>query len=168
MSRIAASSDSGSESEPFHKAMRRGLQWRDQTQLKLSGKGRFWMAMALMITFCGPVRGTADPIPVEIWRRGDDVLTLDFQAALEDAFTSSPDFKLSNEGSPGTMVVTIPDHVQWRRRLWKTKLIYAVEFTTKSDERIGLSKGSCWHSSVSKCASRVLQDAKTAAKKRPH
>lgn len=138
-------------------------------QVIMRNSRRFWIGavLALTLTVCGTGAAADAPMPVELWRGGDDGLTQKLYVALENAFTSSADFTLTGEGTAGTLVVMIPTHVEWRRRLWRTRIIYTVEFRTKDDQLIGLSKGSCWEGSVKKCAKQVLKDAKIAAAKVP-
>ena len=131
------------------------------------------------MTLCGTGAAADAPMRVEVWCRGDDVLTQTLFVALENAFNSSPDFVVTGswERTVGTLIVTIPTHVKWRRWRWQTRIIYRVEFSIatlpytdlltlrKGEKLIGLSRGSCWKGSVKKCAKNVLKDAKAAATK---
>ncbi len=47
----------------------------------------------------------------------------------------------------------------------RTQVLYAVEFTSADDAKLGSSKGSCWDTKLEKCATQVVKDAKTAARK---
>jgi hypothetical protein len=105
------------------------------------------------------------PVPLEIWRRGDDGLTLRFADALEGAFRASSVFTMSSGKKPGTLVVTIPDHVEWERVGNQTKVIYTLEFSTESSGRIGSSVGTCWDDDLCPCARQALRDARSAADK---
>ena len=140
-------------------------------QVMMRSIRRLYIGAVVAMTLCGTGAAADAPMRVELWRRGDDVLTQQLFAALKYAFNSSPDFVLTNvdERTVRTLIVTIPDHVEWRQRRWQTRIIYRVEFrfSTKDNPLVGLSRGSCWKGSVKKCAKNVLKDAKVAATKVP-
>jgi hypothetical protein len=134
------------------------------------------IASLLALCFIGVTPAADSPRPVELWRGGDDVLTVTFHAAIERAFENSLDFTLVSEGPPGTMRVILTSHVRPRRWLWWTKFDYDVDFTTAHDEHglrnpmnshsqrvLGKSQGTCWKGSVGNCAAKVLKDARIAA-----
>jgi hypothetical protein len=60
--------------------------------------------------------GPAKPTPVEVWTGGDDGLTQGLRFAIENKFKSSSDFVLSLGKKAGTLIVTIPMHVAWRKK----------------------------------------------------
>ena len=136
-------------------------------QVMMQSCSRFWMGAVVAMILCGTGAAAEAPMRVEVWRRGDDRLTTSLRDAIEKAFISSSNFALAgvdNEATVGTLVVTIPDHVAWREKRGRTRIIYRVEFSTKDDRLIFETQGCCWASSVKKCAKEVLQDAKIAAK----
>jgi hypothetical protein len=84
---------------------------------------------------------------------------------LKNAFKSSLDFRLSAGKKPGTLTVTIPSNVEWKLVGKRTQVFYTVKFTSADNQHLGSSAGSCWEDSLSKCASKIVKDAKTAALK---
>ncbi len=124
------------------------------------------IAISLVVTLsteASPRKPT--PTLVEVWCGGDDGLTIKLRDALEDAFRSSSAFRLSSGKKPGTLLVTIPSNVEWKQFGSRTQVLYAVEFTSADDAKLGSSKGSCWDTKLEKCATQVVKDAKTAARK---
>jgi hypothetical protein len=113
------------------------------------------------------VIGAAPPKPtrVEVWIGSDDGLTIRLRDALESAFKSSSDFALSFGKKPGTLLATIPDGVEWKKSFGRTKVLYTVKFTSVEDHNLGASSGSCWESTLQKCAARIVIDAKAAAER---
>jgi len=107
----------------------------------------------------------AKPTPVEVWRGGDDGLTLRLADAIEDAFRASPDFVLTSGKQPGTLVVTIPTNVRWKQVGTQTQVLYTIEFTSTDNQNLGASTGSCWDGALAECSGHVVQDAKIAGKK---
>jgi len=134
-------------------------------------------------TFCDPVsdlryiagwcrrhKRCAPPhrIPVEVWSGGDDGLTQRLQDAMERAFQASPDFVMSFGKKPGTLVVTIPTHVKWQNVSDRMLVRYKLEFSSASGQRLASREGQCWADEYPKCAARILDDAKAAARKIRH
>lgn len=113
----------------------------------------------------GKTEGKSLPMPVEVWCNGDDGLTIRLRDALENAFKSSPDFHLSSEKEPRSLVVTIPTNVGWKQFGRRTKILYTVEFASSDNHSLGESKGSCWDDEFSRCATQVVKHAKIAARK---
>jgi hypothetical protein len=101
---------------------------------------------------------------VEVWRGGDDGLTVRLTNALERALESSPDFTLSSGKKPGSLVITIPTHVGWKQIDGRTQVTYIVEFTSVTSEKVGKTSGSCWDDSLAKCADQIVKEAKIAAR----
>jgi hypothetical protein len=104
------------------------------------------------------------PTWVEVWSVGDDALSLKLREAVENAFQSSPRFRLSSGKKPGTLVVTIPTHVGWRQFGKRTQVSYRVEFAS-ADQHTATGKGSCWDDGLAKCAAHIVADAEAATKK---
>jgi hypothetical protein len=104
-------------------------------------------------------------IPIEVWSGGDDGLTQRFRDALERRFESSDEFVLSTGKKPGTLVATIPTHVQWVKQGSRTQLQYEVQFTSIDESRLGDSEGQCWEDEIANCTARAYRDAKRAARK---
>jgi sugar/nucleoside kinase (ribokinase family) len=119
------------------------------------------------LLFCLALGTSASPkyTLVEVWCVGDDALTTKLRDTLENAFKSSSDFRLSAGGKPGTLTVTIPSNVEWKLVGERTQVFYTVNFSSADNRHLGSSAGSCWEDSLSKCASKIIRDAKTAALK---
>jgi hypothetical protein len=112
----------------------------------------------------------APPTPVEVRCDGDDGLTNRLRKALENAFQSSSDFRLSSGEKPATLVVTIPTNVVWQQAKLadkRTQVLYRVEFASADDKTISKSTGSCWDDGLTECADRIVKQARTAVRKNP-
>lgn len=101
------------------------------------------------------------PTPVEVWRGGDDGLTLRLTDAVEAVFRASPMFAMSSGKQRGTLVVTIPN-LHWKMVGPRTQASYSIEFSGESSQHIGTSTGTCWEDELSKCAAQILKDAQSA------
>ena len=123
------------------------------------------MAASLVLAVCAIDAAPAEPVRVEVWIVGDDGLTLGLRDALEGAFRSSSDFTLSNGKKPGTLLVTIPTNVDWKKKFGRTKVRYAVKFTSVEDQDLGISSGSCWENAFARCAAQIVTNARIAARK---
>ena len=108
---------------------------------------------------------SARPTLVEVWCGGDDGLTLRLKDTLENAFKSSSAFALSSGKKPGTLIVTIPTHVGWKQVEKRTQVLYTVEFTSVDNQHLGATTGSCWDNALTKCATKIVKDAKVVARK---
>jgi hypothetical protein len=92
------------------------------------------LLFSAMVT-CVMNASDGNPIPVEVWRGGDDGLTLTLADAFENAFTASPYFILSSGRKKGTLVVRIPTHVGWRQIGKRTRVLtkwYLHQLTIKT------------------------------------
>lgn len=127
----------------------------------------FSFLLAGVILFLKSASLLASPkrIPIEVWSGGDDGLTQRFRVAVERTFESSAEFALSTGKKPGTVVATIPTHVQWVKQGSRTQLQYELQFTSIDESRVGDSKGRCWEDELANCTARVYRDAKRAARK---
>jgi hypothetical protein len=129
----------------------------------------FLISISLMITAsllvygCSSQRVISDPRLVELWVSGDDGLTQRLADALDKELKTSSDFSMSSGKKPGTLVITIPTHVQWKDIGKRTQVFYTVEFSSISDQIIGASTGSCWDGEFKKCADQIMLDTKKAA-----
>src|ERR1700722_88689 len=86
-----------------------------------------------------------EPIPVELWRNGDDGLTIKFSETIEATFAASKDFVMSS-GKKGTatVIVTIPTNVRWKRIGNRNEIFYTVQMTRGSSAQKDVETGSCW------------------------
>ena len=101
--------------------------------------------------------GAETPLTIELWHRGDDALSVSFRSALERAITSSKDLRLASGDRKSDITIRIPNHVEWRRRLWRTQVIYSVGFYMGA-ESVGTSRGTCPQTQITRCASAVVVD----------
>ena len=118
------------------------------------------VAAVLALTACSKPPLLANSTPVEVWRGGDDGLTARFADALEAAFRQAPEFSPNIGKIPGTLIVTIPTNLIWRRVANRTEVTYSVEFTDVTSQSLGTSRGICMEDQLQNCAARVLKDAK--------
>jgi hypothetical protein len=112
-----------------------------------------------------PMHKAVKRTPVEVWCGGDDGLTIRLRDSSEKAFKSSADFIMSSGKKPGTLIATIPTHVEWQDIDKKTKVFYTVEFSSTKRNDLGVSKGSCMDDEFEKCANQIVNDARIAAAK---
>jgi hypothetical protein len=105
---------------------------------------------------------TASAVPLEVWRSGDDRLTVGLSEKLEEVLGSSPSFTMSF-GKPGTLVVTIPRNVDWKKVADRTQVFYSVVFSTVAGHQRGSSSGSCWDDNFAECAEQILKKSEAAA-----
>jgi hypothetical protein len=118
---------------------------------------------AWLLVFWPDVTYAAQPTPVEVWRVGDDGLTMKFSDAVETEFKASPAFVLSSGKKPGTLIVTIPTNVAWKRIGKRTQIRYAIEFKSINEKKLGSNAGICWENSLQNCAAQVVRAAVSAA-----
>jgi hypothetical protein len=123
------------------------------------------IAVSLVVTARVAVATSAKPIPVEFWHTGDDGLSQKLAYQVERAFERSPDFTLSSERGPDTLVVRIPTNVEWNKVGNRTQVLYSVEFGSADNKTISTSTGSCWDDRVAKCAAQIVKAARIAARK---
>jgi hypothetical protein len=129
-----------------------------------------WIHWSVIIAVVLVVQSAAEaastkPTLVEVWSGGDDSLTTGLRNVLENALKSSSDFVLSRGKKPGTLIVPIPTHVEWKRAGKRTEVFYTVEFTSVDNQPLGVSKGSCWDDVMTKCANKIVKDATAVAHK---
>jgi hypothetical protein len=126
--------------------------------------GPLLLGAAVAFAIC-PVTACAEDtatgrIPVQVWRGGDDGLTLRLDDAIEDAFKASSDFVLSSTSGTNAMKVVIPTNVPARRVGSHLEAHFHVEFKSIDDEVLGVSDGTCWDDALAVCADQILKDAK--------
>src|SRR5262249_336589 len=88
------------------------------------------LIIALPVETISSTSRTSSPkaIPVEIWRVGDDGLTLRLAGALEEAFKTSHGFVLSRGRKPGSLIVSILQNVRWDRVVGQVLLVNPAQF----------------------------------------
>jgi hypothetical protein len=115
---------------------------------------------------CAANDTSAQRILVEVWRGGDDGLTSRLGDALEEAFRKSNDFAPSYGQKPNTLIVTIPTNVDWKSRGNRDKVLSKIEFSwSGTDKILRVSKVACWDDMLTKCADKVVKDAKIATRR---
>ena len=123
------------------------------------------IVIGLLVSQCAMEAASTKPTLIEVWCGGDDGLTIRLKDALEAAFKSTSDFRLSSGKKLGTLIVTIPTHVGWKQAGQRTKVSYAVEFTSIDNRALGTSTGSCWDDALAKCTRKIVNDARLATHK---
>jgi hypothetical protein len=86
------------------------------------------LSVCLAVAFGGQGETPVKRTPVEFWHVGDDGLSERLADAVDKAFERSSDFTPSSGKKPGTLVVYIPENVDWTKKLGRTKVLYHVEF----------------------------------------
>lgn len=128
----------------------------------------------LLITFFASVfalvmSGRSDaqqkPTAVEVWCGGDDGLTIRLRDEVEHALSSSPDFQMSSGKLPGTLLVTIPTNVGWKRAGTKTRVIYKIDLSVVGGKNFGERTGSCWDDDLQSCSQSILKDSRAAVRR---
>jgi hypothetical protein len=118
------------------------------------------LASVIGLMACANAPAPVAATKVEVWREGDDGLTVRFADALESSFQNSPEFSLSSGGVPGTLVATIPTNLTWQQDARGMKVDYVVEFSTVSARPLGTSRGTCAETRLADCVAHVLSDAR--------
>lgn len=116
------------------------------------------------VSACATSPSRGRPTPVEVWRGGDDGLTVRFADALEAAFRAAPEFSLSTGKAPGTLIVTISSNVTSKQDQGRSEVSYSVQFTSVESQVLGSSNGTCREGRLQECAAHVLTDLKTIKK----
>src|SRR5262250_1671055 len=104
--------------------------------------------------------GSTKPRLVEVWHLGDFAISRGLFLKTENAFKRSSEFTLSSGGIVGTLVVTIPTHIDWRRVGTRIRVLYIVEFSSAEGSNLDVRKGACWKDGLDKCAAKIVEDAK--------
>jgi hypothetical protein len=115
-------------------------------------------------------------------RVGDDALSQKLAVAVDTALRRSTDFRLTGIGTGRTLVVWITSNVKTEMVGERLRAAYTVQFswldenTSKNpdlDKRVALAKvistqkEVCWANALPRCATQIVNDAKTAARKMP-
>ena len=102
---------------------------------------------------------------VEVRCGGDDNLTQGVCRNVYNKFASTPDFVITDEDNTGALIVSIPTNVHWKERGKRTRVFYIVEFLSNDGKKLSKKKGECWEDDLKTCASQVLKQARSAARK---
>jgi hypothetical protein len=120
----------------------------------------------LLACACSGAIHAGPPRPYEVWRGGDDGLTLRFSEALTRALTASPAFTGESYGKQTrTLVVTIPTHVRWEQRGARIRVVCRVEFADHLSQPLGGASAACWEDELEDCAIAIAKKAERAARR---
>jgi hypothetical protein len=104
---------------------------------------------------------------IELWRTGDDGVTLRFADGFE-ADLQSAGFVLAPGGqarTANTLVVEIPTNLDFEPIGRRHRVRFRLEFAAPSGQAMGKSRGSCWEDELALCIKRAVAQTKTAAAK---
>jgi hypothetical protein len=104
---------------------------------------------------------------VELWRGGDDGLTVRLTDAVETAIRNSGWATLALGGesrTPRTVVMTIPTNVAWQPEGKRVRVIYQVTMAGPDGRELSSTSGSCYDDELSVCAATVVAELTKAAK----
>jgi len=103
---------------------------------------------------------------VDVRVSADDALSNRLGVAIEEAFRRSPDFEVVSKAEKNTLGVTIPTNVDWDRTGERSKVRSKIEFSSDDTNKIlRIITVACWEDGLSKCADRVVKDAKGVSNK---
>jgi hypothetical protein len=131
----------------------------------MKNASRVFLGLLMAVVPCAAESASAKPTLVEFSHVGNDALSKTLADKVETAFKQSPDFILTSERKPGTLVVTIPTNVGWKRVGERTEVLYRVRFASADNKIISKATGSCWFDSLANCTDQILRDTKIAARK---
>ena len=128
-------------------------------------KIRFAIVAAMTATALATSAASTNPTPVEFRHVGDDGLSEKLADEVEAVFKKSSDLTLSSAKAPGTLVLTIPANVDWKKIGTRTQVLYTVEFSTTAGQIISKNAGHCWDDRLRDCAAQIIGDARIAARR---
>jgi hypothetical protein len=102
-------------------------------------------------------KSIVDPVPVEMWRTGDDALTQWFWRDVVSAFDKTDSFTHYGSHNDETLVVTLTENVDWKIFDGKQMIEYVIKFEYRSSTL--LTRGQCWEDRLSDCTNKVIGDA---------
>lgn len=88
-----------------------------------------------------------------------------YVATFTIELASTPDFVITDEENTGALIVSIPTNVEWKEREKKIRVFYVVEFLSNDEKMLSKKKGECWEDDLKTCASQVIKQARSAARK---
>ena len=116
------------------------------------------LACAVGLTAAGPAMAA---VPVELWRTGDDGLTLRAHDALEKAFGDAPDFSLARSGE-GAVKVEITNHLRSDAALHTT----APYQISRAGAAPLVGQAACTETTLPVCADTIVSATRTYLKNR--
>jgi hypothetical protein len=123
------------------------------------------MTLARLLAVSAAITGYAraeppSPIAVDVWRSGDDGLTVRFAEALETALRRSHIFTLGSRQRPARLLFEIPQIIEWTEIGGRAQFHFQVNFKSVDSRVVGTSRGTCWETNFDVCAAMVLSDAR--------
>jgi hypothetical protein len=105
----------------------------------------------------------AKSVPVEIWRGGDDGLSIKLSEAVERGLVASGKFVLSRGKKPGTLLITFPHHVDGVPDGERVSVGYEVTFSAPDNRILGAVKSGCHEDELTVCVDEIVGTAIAAA-----
>ena len=102
-------------------------------------------------------------VPVEVWRGGDDGLTIKLSEAVETALKASGKFSLSRGKKPGTLLITFPHSVIGQPDGNRVSVGFEVTFSTADNRVLGEVKSGCHEDELTVCVDEIVETATAAA-----
>ncbi|GAA0560788.1 hypothetical protein [Rhizomicrobium electricum] len=102
-------------------------------------------------------------VPVEVWRGGDDGLTIKLSEAVERALAASGRFSLSRGKLPGTLLITFPHNVVAKPDRNRLSVEYEATFSTIGNRVLGAVKSGCHEDELVVCVDEIVETATAAA-----
>lgn len=126
----------------------------------------FLLIYVTALVACTAGSSSDERTPVEVWRAGDDGLTVKVAEAIEQEININHRLRLSRGGQPGSLIILVPKNVAWKAMNQKTEVEYTVEYETLDKRRLGSSSGSCFDDALTLCANDIVATAIVLAGKR--
>jgi hypothetical protein len=127
------------------------------------------VACAAVLAACAPVHrpavgasqtnAGAHRVAVEVWRGGDDGLTIRFGEALEAALNGSPVFFAVSITTPEATRLTIEHNLRSLGRGDNAKAAFLITLSTRDRVLMGAIPGQCRQRALESCAARVISRA---------
>jgi hypothetical protein len=65
----------------------------------------------------------------------------------------------------GTLLVTIPTNVEWKRLGKKTRVLYKIDLSIVGGKDFGERTGACWDDDLQSCSKSIVKDSRDAVRK---
>ncbi|MDE1146245.1 MAG: hypothetical protein PW843_06410 [Azospirillaceae bacterium] len=102
---------------------------------------------------------------VEVWRNGDDGVTLKLAEAVTSAFRENDAFQISSGARANSLMVVVQSPTEAVRSGIHYKLVFPVRFTTVGSQTLGFTRVTCQENTLDTCADQVVNAAGPAAAK---
>jgi len=94
------------------------------------------------------------PISVELTSAAEDKMTRRLTSAVAKALRRDPRFALAERGSRGVVIISLPSHLGWQRRLDWTEISYQARLSSEKGESRVIT-GHCWNWNLGGCAGLI-------------